>query len=196
VVNFGDDIFTIYKDWVEEFAREYQREIGLPFSCLIHPKFVDRDIARWLADAGCYRVQVGIQSADEDYKRTLARYEKDVDIHQAFEALNEAGIDYKVDHIFGSPEEREDANQDAWDLYRTYSPARVNTYWLTYLPGTGLTRQAVANGTISEEELYAINPGRAGNQHHLGKWREARRQENIKSRRYELLFRALPLIPT
>lgn len=194
-VNFADDIFTTYKDWIEEFAREYKREIGLPFSCIVHPKFMDHDIARWLADAGCHRVEVGIQSADEQYKRVLARYEKDVDVHRALDALNQAEIIFKCDHIFGSPEERVDANEDALALYRTYAPARINTYWLTYLPGTELTRQAVANGTVSEEELYAINRGRGGNQHRLSAWREARRQENAKLRRYELLFRALPLIP-
>jgi anaerobic magnesium-protoporphyrin IX monomethyl ester cyclase len=194
-VNFADDIFTTYKDWIEEFTREYKREIDLPFSCIVHPKFMDRDIARWLAAAGCHRVEVGIQSADELYKRALARYEKDVDVHRALEALNEAGIIFKVDHIFGSPEEREDANEDAWQLYCRYRPARINTYWLTYLPGTELTRQAAANGTVGEEELYAINRGRGGNQHRLSKWREARRRENAKLRRYELLFRALPLIP-
>jgi radical SAM superfamily enzyme YgiQ (UPF0313 family) len=77
-VDFEDDVFTVDKEWVRAFLAEYKREIDVPFQCLVHPRYIDREMARWLRDAGCQHVQMGVQSADEEYKRKqLLRMEKD-----------------------------------------------------------------------------------------------------------------------
>ncbi len=37
----------------------------------------DEDVARWLSEAGCRHVQMGIQTMDEEFKRkSVKRYEK------------------------------------------------------------------------------------------------------------------------
>jgi anaerobic magnesium-protoporphyrin IX monomethyl ester cyclase len=194
-VNFADDIFTVEKDWLAEFLPLYRRDIRLPFSCLVHPRFMDRDIARWLADAGCYRVQIGVQTVDDDYRAVLRRVENEAHVEMALRALNETDIQVKVDHILGMPGEKSGAVEDARELYVRHRIARVQTFWLTYFPGTEMTLQAAADGTISAEELDAINRGLGGNQHFLNGWRESRRRDFEEHLKYEVLFRALPLLP-
>ena len=75
-IDFQDDVFTTSKEWLQEFLPRYKAEIGLPFQCLTHPKYMDDDIARWLKDAGCLWVQLGVQSMDEEFKNKIKRFER------------------------------------------------------------------------------------------------------------------------
>ena len=190
-VEFEDDIFTVDKVWLRAFLDEYKREIDRPFQCLVHPRYVDRDIARWLKDAGCQHVQMGVQSADAEYKRKqLLRMEREVHLDDALDALAEAGVGTKLDHILGLPGEPESAQEKARALYARFPPLRVQTFWLTHLPAIELTRNAVADGHLSEAEYAAIERGETR------RFRMAPNDPRAAFyQRYELLFRLIPLLP-
>ncbi|MFO0547334.1 MAG: radical SAM protein [Polyangiaceae bacterium] len=194
-IEFADDIFTVDKEWVREFTRAYARELAVPFQCLVHPRFIDRDVARWLRDAGCQHVQMGVQSADEEYKRkTLLRIEKDNHLRDALAALADAGLPAKLDHILGLPGEPRSAQEEARKLYAEFPARRIQTFWLTYVPAIDLTRQAVADGVVSQAELHDIERGktRVFRHPHL----DARGREDADFyQRYDLLFRLFPLLP-
>ena len=192
-VDFEDDIFTLDKAWMQAFLTEYKREIDVPFSCLVHPRFMDTDMARWLADAGCSRIQMGIQTVDEEYKRKLLRFENDLSLRRALEAMSRAGLSMKLDHILGLPGEPLSAQEQAWELYKQFRPTRVNTYWLSYLPGTDLMNDALADGTITQEDADAINRGKTRLFHYASSWKDE--GANATYQRYDLLFRLLPLVP-
>ena len=106
-LEFEDDVFHCGQEMAQRISFCYKREIGVPFQCLTHPKYMDDEIARWLAQAGCRYVQMGIQSMDEEYKyATIKRYEKNEDVERAMEAMRKYNIRVKVDHMFGLPENR------------------------------------------------------------------------------------------
>lgn len=192
-VDFQDDIFTTDKTWLKEFLREYRREIDVPFNCLVHPRYVDGDMARWLKEAGCEHVQMGVQSADEEYKRVhLLRMEKEVHMSQSLEDLRAAGLPVKLDHILGLPGEPLSAQETARELYAEYGPQRVQSFWLTHLPAVELTRSAVESGDLTEEQYEDICRGTGGRFHSRN---VAHAGDAQMYRRYELLFRALPLLP-
>ncbi|HEY8430148.1 MAG TPA: radical SAM protein [Sandaracinaceae bacterium] len=189
-----DDILTLNKRWMREFLSRYEREIAVPFSCLVHPRFIDDEVACWLRDAGCDRVQMGIQSADAEYKRKqLLRMEKEPHVERALEAMSRAGLRMKLDHIFGLPGEPLGAQEKAAELFRRFPPARINTYWLSYLPGTEMKRAAVEAGVISPEESARIDRG-LGRTFHHGNRADLQASLGVY-RRYELLFRMIPLLP-
>jgi radical SAM superfamily enzyme YgiQ (UPF0313 family) len=193
-VDFEDDIFTVDKAWLRAFLVEYRREIGVPFQCLVHPRYVDREIARWLKDAGCEHVQMGVQSADEEYKRTqLLRMEKEAHLERALEALEEARLGVNLDHMLGLPGEPRSAQERARAIYARFGPRLIQTFWLTHLPGIELTREAVERGEISREDYQRINRGET----RLFHSREAGELDENQPffQRYELLFRLLPLLP-
>lgn len=192
-IDFEDDIFTVDKRWLRNFLDEYRREIDLPFQCLVHPRFMDDDIARWLKDAGCQHVQMGVQSVDEEYKRKqLLRMEQDSHLRAALASLRDADLDLKLDHILGLPGEPLSAQELARELYAEFPPRRIQTFWLVHLPGVELTTGAVERGELSVEDYDALSRG------------ETRRYHAEKSdagpeaaiyRRYELLFRLLTVVP-
>lgn len=190
-VDFEDDIFTVHKSWLRDFLLEYRREIDLPFQCLVHPRFVDGDIARWLSDAGCQHVQMGVQSVDDDYKRDhLRRTESDQHLRSALDALDRARLDLKADHIFGLPGEPDGAQEMARELYSAYPPRRIQTFWLVHLPGVEITSNAVRDGILSPEEMDRINHGASGRYHS-----DSGTDDGPGYRRYELLFRLITVLP-
>jgi hypothetical protein len=173
----------------------YRRDVDVPFTCLVHPRFIDADMARWIRDAGCDRIQMGIQSADPEYKKKqLLRMEKDVDLDGALRAMSAVGLPMKLDHILGLPGEPESPQELARELYVKFPPTRVNTYWLTHLPGIQLTKDAAKKGLISEDEVARIDRGKTRLFHHLDNW-SADDPKFQFYQRYDVLFRALPLMP-
>ncbi len=194
-IDFQDDVFTVYKPWTEEFLKRYKEEINLPFDCLSHPHYIDEDITRWLKEAGCEWVQMGVQSMDEDFKyQNLLRYEDSLKIVKALEYANKYKLKIKVDHMFGLPGEPLTAQDKALKLYKEQSPARIQTFWTCFLPGTEMMAQAVEDGTLSEQQAENINNGID--------FFFFNNTENIKDPElvkyygsYELLFRLLPMLP-
>jgi hypothetical protein len=71
----------------------------------------------------------------------------------------------------------------------------VNTYWLSYLPGTDMVKQGLEEGALTEADVRDIERGLSRTFHHLhlGRGDDAERVRTY--RRYEVLFRALPLLP-
>jgi anaerobic magnesium-protoporphyrin IX monomethyl ester cyclase len=195
-VEFTDDIFTVDKEWVREFTAAYRREIAVPFQCLVHPRFIDRDIARWLKEAGCQHVQMGVQSVDEEYKRrTLLRMEKDDHLRRGLRALRDEGLDAKLDHILGLPGEPRSAQEEARKLYVEFAPRRIQTFWLTYVPGIDLTRQALADGVLTQEEVDAIDRGESRVFRHPHLEKRDGTDDGDFYQRFDVLFRAMPFLP-
>lgn len=160
MVDFQDDVFTVDKKWMKKFFYEYKRDIGVPFQCLTHPRYMDEEVACWLHEAGCIAVQMGIQTMDDEYKfQTIKRYEKAVHVHQAFESMQKYGLKVRCDHMFGLPGEPLQAQELALQLFKRYPPYRIHTYWTNFLPGTEMVHQALKMGLITPEEVERLNEG-------------------------------------
>jgi radical SAM superfamily enzyme YgiQ (UPF0313 family) len=194
-VDFEDDVFTVDKRWVRAFLERYRREIGVPFHCLTHPRYMDEEVARALAEAGCTSVQMGIQSADDEYKYgTVKRHEKTERAESALEAMHKYRLRVKCDHMFGLPGEPAGAQETARQLYAKHPPYRIQTYWTNLLPGTELVDQTLAAGLVTREQVDRLEEGfdfdffRESN---LG--RDPSRMRVFKS--YETLFKLLPVLP-
>ncbi|MBP7163551.1 MAG: cobalamin-dependent protein, partial [Candidatus Omnitrophica bacterium] len=195
LVEFEDDIFTFNKKWLKDFLDQYKKEIGIPFQCLSHPSFMDDDVIRWLSEAGCRFVQMGIQSADEDFKnRMIKRYEKTRHIERVMQTMRKYHVELKVDHMFGLPEEPVSAQESARELYARIPPYRIQTFWMNYFPGTEMTEYALTNGFLSPEEVENLKDG---NQPDF--YRNSSRVMAPGNRKlyaaYETIFKLLPIVP-
>lgn len=194
-VDFEDDVFTVDKGWVRDFLDRYRREIGVPFHCLTHPRYMDEDLARYLAEAGCVSVQMGIQTVDDDYKfHGVKRYERTEHVERALAAMHRHRLRVKCDHMFDLPGEPPNAQAEARALYAASPPYRIQTYWTNLLPGTEMVDQVRARGLIDEDDLERLEEGldfdffRKGNLS-----REPERMREYA--RYEALFKLMPVLP-
>ena len=194
-VDFQDDVFTVSKPWIKEFSIRYKKEIKKPFQCLIHPKYFDDDIAKWMADAGCEWIQMGIQTMDDKFKHeNLRRYEDANHIEEALEAMHKYGMYPKTDHMLGLPGEPIGSQETALKLYKKHTTNRIQVFWTSFLPGTELMQQGIDNGILNEEQAMKLNEGLDfyffRNEDNINNPELVRAYQN-----YELAYKMLPALP-
>lgn len=159
-VLFVDDIFTSEKVWLEAFLTKYKNEIGLPFTCFVHPRFVDKEVADVLAAAGCEMAWMGIQTGAEQLRKDiLNRPETNEEIITACEHIKGAGMKLMVDHIFGIPHENNMTNDISYTLYKHIKADVVNCYNLLYFPKSKMIEHAIKAGVMTPVQAAAINKG-------------------------------------
>lgn len=148
-----DDIFPVRTSWLEEFAPLYRERIGLPYSCITYPPLVTREVARLMGDSGCRSVIMGVQSTNPRIRAdVMGRDETNDEIAAAIRSLRDAGIFVTVDHILGTPGETEQDQDEALRFYGETDPNVVKPLPLTYLPRTAMTRLAIEQGLIGEQD--------------------------------------------
>ena len=61
-INVSDDTFAFKRNWALEFLNRYKSEIQIPFIINARAELLDEDLTIKLAEAGCYCVQIGVES--------------------------------------------------------------------------------------------------------------------------------------
>jgi anaerobic magnesium-protoporphyrin IX monomethyl ester cyclase len=160
-VVFHDDIFPTSLKWLKEFAPLYKEHIGLPFSCITHPQLVRDETAELLADMGCKYVIMGAQTVNEASRSSdvINRTESSDEIYAAVKRLKSRGVFVLVDHIFGIPGESLQDQEDALAFYAEAGPDVVKPFFMSYFPGTDLTKRAEGARSVEEQELAKNHEG-------------------------------------
>ena len=191
---FCGPVFPWNKDWVREFSRRYAREIGVPFWCYAHVHHVDEEYARLLKEAGCFMVEIGLQTVNEDIRRrVLGRPESNEDAARAMRALDRAGPAMDIGHIIYLPGETEDDYRRAVEFYSQFRGVhRIKVFNLALFPGTRMLDIVRERGLIDEKAHQAVRHGRTMGYFHsiltsspVPEW---------KLRAYGYLLRLLPML--
>lgn len=154
-IDFIDEVFSWSKEWVEEFASLYKRDIALPFHCMQHPNTTNRDIMKLLKDAGLERVEIGIQTGSERVRtKIFKRPVSDARLIKTSQIMRELDIVPFYDIIVDNPFETPDDKKRGLDLLlRMSRPFYMHMFSMIYFPNTVLTRKALAANLISEDQV-------------------------------------------
>ncbi len=160
-VVFHDDIFPTSIHWLREFAPLYSEQVGLPFSCITHPQLVLEETAELLAGMGCRYVIMGAQTVNKSSRKpeVINRTETSDDIRLAVTRLKQRGIFVLLDHIFGIPGESLEDQEQALRFYVDVGADVIKPFFMTYFPGTDLTRRAEQDRSIERSELERNEEG-------------------------------------
>lgn len=189
-VVFYDEIFPSQISWLEEFCKEYKKEIDLPFLIYYRFELCDEKRVSLLKSAGCSLIGFGLQSASERVRREICnRPETNAQVADAIQLCKKYKIQIAVDHIFGLPTETEEETKKAVRFYRGLSPDMVYSYWLVYYPKASIIDIALRAGLLTENDVKMINSGE-DSYYHKGTFINNRK--NLL--KYELLFDLIPLL--
>ena len=159
-IAFADDCFNHRGPWLQDFLQHYRHKVALPFSCYLYPDMVDEDQVRHLKEAGCFKVQMGMQVISQEKRnRILGRRSSQDNIARAIDLFRRYDIFVVCDAIFGFPDETEDELAQLARFYIDHPPDHCENFWLRYYPGTEITRSALAKGYIDEQRYAAIESG-------------------------------------
>jgi len=150
-VNVQDDVFTFDTAWIDEFARLYARDVGIPFCAYSHPAMADREVLATLKRAGLNCVTIGIQSGSERIlKDVYYRFVSNERALQAMETLDQLGIRYNVDIITNNPfETEEDCRQTLDLLFNAPRRCQLNggLSKLSFFPSTRIERMLLESAS-------------------------------------------------
>ncbi|MDH5509010.1 MAG: B12-binding domain-containing radical SAM protein [Nitrospinota bacterium] len=149
---FADDVFTIDRKYVKEFCETYKKEIGIPFEVTTRVESSHIDTFKYLADAGCTRVAMGIESGSEELRRKhLNRKMTNGKIIQAFADARAAGLKTKSYNIVGFPHETYEMHLETVELNRQINPDSLVIYIFNPYPGTALFDISIRDGFLSPD---------------------------------------------
>lgn len=109
-LEFFDDTFILNRHWIEEFATLYPQKIGKPFYCNVRANLIDEAIVESLKKAGCTRVNIAIETGNEDLRRNVLKKNVTNDtLEKAFSLFHQAGIKTYAHNMVGIPFETVDS---------------------------------------------------------------------------------------
>ena len=151
-IYFYDDFFITSKSWLEEFAEVYRKEINIPYWCEAFPATVNDDIGKLLAYSGCSLVQMGFQTANDDYKKNVLKRPESVEkVERAIGSLSRHDVAFSLDHIFNFPGETDSDFEASLRFYAGNKISSLNLFFLNYYPDSGITKYAKDHGFLSND---------------------------------------------
>ena len=114
-------------------------------------EFIDRELAREFTRIPC-ALQIGLQSANEETLKLVNRPFDKKKFIRGLTVLNEEGVTFGLDLIYGLPGESFGAFREGIDFAVSMLPNNLEIFCLSVLPGTDLFERADGLGLEYEKE--------------------------------------------
>lgn len=151
---FNDDVFTLNKPYVIEFCKRYKEEFSLPFDINARVEGLDKEVCQTLKDAGCRRVNIGIECGHEEFRRNnLHRNMTNQTIMDAFETARGCGLKTKSFNIAGFPYETKDIFKETININKKIQPDSLVIYIFEPYPGTELMDICIKDGFLEPDYM-------------------------------------------
>ncbi len=148
---FSDEMFTLNQERVLEFCQEYKKRINKPFMVQTRVDHMNEELAKHLADAGCFMVNMAIENGNENIRNVILK--KKVSMEQVLAAYNivhEHGMMSSSFNMLGVPGETMDTIRETIEVNRELKPHRVLCTIFMPLPGTALWTHCLENNLIDK----------------------------------------------
>lgn len=150
VVYFVDDVFTLKKKrCLEIMQRMIDRKLNIPWKCESRADNIDQEIADKMAESGCVRVKVGVESGSERILKLMKKDETKDDIRKGINCLKKAGISITAHMLTGFTDETDDDLQQSIDFARELQADYYSLSLVTPYYGTEIYNEAKANPAIA-----------------------------------------------
>ncbi|MBI5049223.1 MAG: B12-binding domain-containing radical SAM protein [Deltaproteobacteria bacterium] len=158
-VVFDDDTFTTSRRWLKEFLESYKKEIDISYVCNVRVEHVDDNLARMLAQSGCFRVCMGIECGSESIRRNVLK--KNFTNDEAISAaaiIKKHGIRILTNNMMGIPDE---TVADALETVKLNVRIKTDYPWCSIFqpyPGTPLADYAIKKGYMPSLDVDSFDP--------------------------------------
>lgn len=163
-IKIADDAFVHrVDDWIEEFSRQYKKEIKLPFYCLLRADVVTPSLVTLLREAGCVSVCMSIETGNEKIRReVLNRQIDNKKIIAAFDLFNKAGIKIYTNSLLALPNSTLDDDYATIDLNIRCKPALGHFTIMAPFPGTVIHDLCARDNLIPKQSEETAIPTSVG----------------------------------
>ncbi len=136
---FFDETFNLSAKFVMDVCDEIlSRNLKVRWWCAARPDLVRPDVVKKMRESGCIEMRFGIESASDEILRYLNKETTVEKMKWGIQITKEAGMNFSLQCIFGSPMESEATIKATMDFIREMNPLYVSFNVLTPLPGSRL----------------------------------------------------------
>ncbi|KPJ89903.1 MAG: hypothetical protein AMJ53_15295, partial [Gammaproteobacteria bacterium SG8_11] len=128
-----------------------EENMDLKWYCLSHVKFMTEDRLRKIKEAGCWIMEVGIESGCERILRLLRRTTPKSQIADAIKRAKKNGIKIKGNFIFGLPTETKESLEETIQFATSIDISLFQQSFLTIWPGCELSENADQYGRTERD---------------------------------------------
>lgn len=146
----SDEMFTLDKKRAGEFCKEYKHRIQKPFMIQTRIDSIDdEDLVRDLKDAGCFMINLAIESGNDHLRNVILRKNTPRDqILRVFKLLEKNGIMTTSFNMIGVPGETKRTIHETIDINKEVGAARILCTIFMPLPGTELGNYCDKNNLL------------------------------------------------
>jgi len=157
-VRFHDDVFGYDFHWLEEFSDRFPKEVGMRFSCYLHPHMVTDKMVRLLKQAGCYAVCMAIECGNEQIRKdVLNRRVSNDEIIDSARRLKESGLRLFTFNMVGIPGETQEDILKTIRLNRRIGTDFADVSIFQPYPGTKAYSYCSEEGLLTSEDSWFKN---------------------------------------
>jgi len=155
---FFDDTFLINQERALKICEGIIREnINISWSCNARVNNVNKELLQTLKRAGCWLIQFGVESGNQDILKTIKKGITLEQVERACRLAYEAGFEVKTYFILGHPNETVETLNDTIKFMAKLQAHYASINFMTPLPGTELWDTAHKFGHFDKEKLESIN---------------------------------------
>ena len=118
-----------------DYIRQKAKQIFFHFEC--RAEFISDELAKAFSKINC-SLQIGLQSASEEVLKTVNRTFNKKDFIKKISILNNYGIIFGFDLIYGLPKDNYEGFKNSIDFAISLYPNHIELFCLSVLPGTSL----------------------------------------------------------
>lgn len=153
-VSFHDDILTLDRNWFEEFAKRYKKEINLPFRCNTRVNLLDREMILLLKEAGCHRLNVGLESGNEFIRNEVLKRKISKEQYiKVFDLCKSADIETHTYNMIGIPFEDMTKILDTIKFNAMLRPKSMQLSYFYPFPKTPLYELSKKEGFLGNDAV-------------------------------------------
>ncbi len=160
-----DATFGVDREYAKELCeRIIKNGIQIEWNCFSRVDVVDEELLRLMKEAGCYLIQAGIESADEQVLKECNKGINNDKIIETFKYFKQYKIDVCANFILGLPTENHESIYKTFNLAKRLDPTYVSFNILTPRFGSPYreeyfrkTKIDTDNCLIDDDYLFAQN---------------------------------------
>ncbi len=149
-----DSTFTLNKKHVLDFCEELEkRDLVMPWECEVRVGTVDRPLLERMKKAGCYYIDMGIESGDQHVLQEMGKQIRIDDAEALIDWANELDIRTKVFFTFGHIRETYKAGLKTIEVIKRNRKKITligNSPCIRIYPGTRVEKYALENDLFPE----------------------------------------------
>lgn len=151
IVRLLDDTLTVNRKWAEYLCNALIEEnLDVKWGCLTRINLIDDKLLKLMVKAGCYRIDVGIESGSPRILKMMKKGITLEDVLKGAKLLDKYGIDWTAFFMTGLPLETKEDIEATAKFMKKVNPYRLVLSSFTPYPGTEEYERAKEAGVLPQ----------------------------------------------